>query len=184
MEVRVIDPKDDSQIHNAGKVVGTVIRVIHPHRPPAPSPYRFLLKRALDQNAEERRSSGVFRVHPNPSDKNTHSRSSAPDHQNAEVEGHRLFLLNNSERTLSSQNFPPPASAPISKQNAGGPEKFVPPGMESQSPCSRSSNSTEVIVGSHKSFSPFRRFFSYLWSLSAFTDPSMERVNGRWRRKA
>ena len=47
MEVRNIDPKDDSQLHHAGRVVGTVVRVIHPpQRLPAPNPYRFLIARA------------------------------------------------------------------------------------------------------------------------------------------
>ncbi len=278
MEVRIIDPKSESS-QNARGVQGTVIRVIHPKHHPAPSPYRFLIKRALkpihhagetgresflansshetDEDfssppATDHQNAGIVRTDSRGSPRECQSAPSYPapnsnlweaswfivglvgflsfavvainyggstlgdtaltfmaitfftwlllspdtlsENQNAEVEGHTLFLLRktSSEQTSSSQNFPPPASAPESKQNAGSPEKFVPPGMESRSPCaSRSSNSTEVI-GSGKSDSPFRSFLSYLWSkffvspflTSGFDDPTMERVNGVWRKKA
>jgi hypothetical protein len=282
MEVRLIDPKTDND-QNAGRVQGTVIRVIHPKHSPAPSPYRFLIKRALNQdsragklvnrgrvlvrgeplvarketetelsdageqgwigdsNLKSERLSFVGSVtsegipaaspdshhagetgresflansshetdedfssppatnHQNAEIVRTDSRGSprecqsapsypAPNHQNAEVEGHTLFLLRktSSEQTSSSQNFPPPASAPESQnQNAGNSEKFVPPGMESRSPCaSRSSKPMEVIVGSHKFFSPFGRFLSYVLSKSAFNDPSREMTCFGWRKKA
>ena len=53
MEVRNIDPKTDND-QNAGKVLGTVIRLVRPARhSPAPNPYRFLIDRALNQNAGE-----------------------------------------------------------------------------------------------------------------------------------
>ena len=48
MEVRVIDPKTDND-QNAGKVLGTVIRLVRPARhSPAPNPYRFLIDKALE----------------------------------------------------------------------------------------------------------------------------------------
>ena len=52
MEVRVIDPKNPNETHHAGKVLGTVIRLVPLSRHhPAPNPYRFLIDRALNQNA-------------------------------------------------------------------------------------------------------------------------------------
>jgi len=54
MEVRLIDPKDDFQPHHAGKVLGTVVRLVQPARhSPAPKsePFKFLIDRALNQNA-------------------------------------------------------------------------------------------------------------------------------------
>jgi len=54
IEVRLIDPKDDFQPHHAGKVLGTVIRLVQPTRhSPAPKsePFKFLIDRALNQNA-------------------------------------------------------------------------------------------------------------------------------------
>jgi hypothetical protein len=98
------------------------------------------------------------------------------------VAGNRLFLLNSSEDKTIAQNFPPTASAPKS-QNAGGSEKSLPPRMESRSPCaSRSSTHTGVIVG--RLLSPFRKFLSYLWSKSAFNNPTLERTSFGWRKRA
>ncbi len=52
MEVRVIDPKNPDEQHHAGKVLGTVIRLVPPARHvPAPNPYRFLIDRALNEEA-------------------------------------------------------------------------------------------------------------------------------------
>ncbi len=223
---RLIDPKSESS-ENAGRVQGTVIRVIHPKHHPAPSPYRFLIKRALkpihhagetgresflansSHETDEDFSSPPATNHHNAGMARTDSRGSprecqsapsypAPNHQNAEVEGHTLFLLRKTNCGIdssccSSQNFPPPASAPESQNhNAGNSEKFVPPGMESRSPCASRSSKQSEVIGSGKSDSPFRSFLSYLWSkffvspflTSGFNDPSMERVNGKWRRKA
>ena len=116
----------------------------------------------------------------------------APNHQNAEATEGNSPLDKSLLLGMSRISSPSTRPAPNSTQNAGGPEKFVPPGMESRSPCaSRPSNHTEVI-GTGKSDSPFRSFLSYLWGkffvspflTSGFNDPSMERVNGRWRRRA
>lgn len=239
MEVRVIDPKSESS-ENAGRVLGTVIRVVpSPKRPPAPNPYRFIVKRALrsesihhaegirgevqgSESVKAHRQNGLP-TEMNPSDEDVHvpetfcSESShhagevghrqsshrlsvvaetvldgppATNHQNAEVAGHKLFLLRKTNcgegiSFPSVQNSPSRHPAPNSnEQNAGNSRKSVPPRLESKSPCaSRSSKPSEVIVGRHKFFSPFRRLFSYIWSKSAYNDPTREMTNWGWRRK-
>jgi len=58
LEVRNIDPKPDND-QNAGRVLGTVIRLVPPARhSPAPNPYRFLIDRALNQNPTRGKTSG------------------------------------------------------------------------------------------------------------------------------
>jgi len=112
----------------------------------------------------------------------------------------------NSERgasRLSSQNPPTrngilteaqlsycPAPRSTQSQNAGVSEKASPPRLDwsenqwlTRSPCAPH-DSREVIGGSNKDVSPIKRLIDFLWSKSAFNDPSKERVNGVWRRKS
>jgi hypothetical protein len=93
----------------------------------------------------------------------------APNHQNAEAAAVRDHFLHSSSKQEDMFASPPRPSAPQS-QNAGGSEKASPPGLESQSPCAP------------ESLSPIRRFLNYLWSKSAYNDPTKERTNFGWRR--
>jgi len=120
---------------------------------------------ALNQHAEiVRTDSGST-----PLERQSAPGNPAPEsYQNAEAAG-RDHFLQNSSRQEDMFASPPRPSAPQS-QNAGGSEKASPPGLESQSPCAP------------ESLSPIRRFLNYLWSKSAYNDPTKERTNFGWRR--
>jgi hypothetical protein len=123
---------------------------------------------------------------------------SIPEKQNADGTARSHFLLSSSKvfpvDMVGARTLPHRPSAPNS-QNAGDSEKVGPPGLESQSPCASRSSTSMGVIGTGKSASPFRRFLSftsgasrkflsYLWGRSAYSDPSMDRTNFGWRKKA
>jgi hypothetical protein len=121
---------------------------------------------------------------------------SIPQTQNADGTARSHFLLSSSRvspvQNGSARTLPRRPSAPNSSdQNAGHSDGHSPPrliGLKpkllSRSPCaSHSSNSTEVIGRDAKTLSPFKRFFSYLWSIRLERLKTREMTNFGWRKK-
>ena len=121
---------------------------------------------------------------------------SIPEYQNADGTARSHILLSSSRvspvQNGSARTLPRRPSAPNSTdQNAGHSDGHSPPrliGLKpkllSRSPCaSHSSNSTEVIGRDAKTLSPFKRFFSYLWSIRLERLKTREMTNFGWRKK-
>jgi len=114
--------------------------------------------------------------------------------QNADGTARSHFLLSSKQispvQNGSARTLPHRPSAPNSSdQNAGHSNGHSPPrliGLKpkllARSPCAQFIQTG--VIGMGKSASPFRRFLSYLWGKSAFSDESKEMTNFGWRKKA
>ena len=106
----------------------------------------------------------------------------APNHQNAEAAAVRDHFLHSSSRQEDMFASPLRRPAPNSNQNAGNSGRLTGPPVLDQSSCASQSLTSTEVIGTGRLFSPIRRFLNYLWSKSAYNDPTKERTNFGWRR--